>query len=97
MAEMAIQSRQESTSMSPSRAMRGMLPTIVINGVLPFLLYRFLTGHGVAAVPALCAGAIFPVASIAVEWVRTRRLALYHQRRVTRLHRGQCRDEPHFR
>jgi intracellular septation protein A len=75
MADMVMSARQESPAISPMRAMQGMVPMIVINGVLPFLLYRFLTGRGVAAVPALCAGAIFPVASIAVEWVRTRRLA----------------------
>lgn len=75
MAEMAIASRQESVSTSRRGAMQGMLPAIVINGVLPFVLYQFLTGRGVATVPALCAGAIFPVASIGVEWVRTRRLA----------------------
>jgi intracellular septation protein A len=74
-AEMVMQARQENDPMAPRRAMQGMLPTIAINGVLPFVLYRFLTGQGVATVPALCAGAIFPVASIAVEWVRTRRLA----------------------
>jgi intracellular septation protein A len=75
MAEMAVRGRQESAPMSPRRATQGMLPAIVINGVLPFVLYQFLTGRGVATVPALCAGSIFPVASIAVEWVRTRRLA----------------------
>jgi hypothetical protein len=75
MADMAMSARQESPAISPKRAMQGMIPMIVINGVLPLLLYRFLIDRGVAAVPALCAGAIFPVSSIAVEWLRTRRIA----------------------
>lgn len=58
---------------SPQRAMQGMLPSIVVSGVLPFALYQVLKGHGMATVPALSAGAVFPVASTLVSWGRTRR------------------------
>lgn len=58
--------------LSTRSALRGMLPSIVVNGVLPFLLYQALKRSGVAAVPALSAGAIFPVVSTAVGWLRTR-------------------------
>lgn len=58
---------------APQSALRGMLPSILISGVLPFVLYQVLERYGVATVPALTAGAIFPVASTLVSWVRTRR------------------------
>lgn len=58
--------------LSTRSALRGMLPSIVINGVLPFLLYQVLKRSGVATVPALSAGAIFPIVSTVVGWLRTR-------------------------
>jgi intracellular septation protein A len=73
MAEMAMAPRQETAQMAPQRAMQSTLPAILISGVLPYLLYQVLTRHGVATVPALSAGALFPVISTLVSWVRTRR------------------------
>jgi intracellular septation protein A len=73
MAEMAMAPRQETARIAPRRAMQGTLSSIFISGVLPFLLYQILTRRGVATVPALSVGALFPVASTLVSWVRTRR------------------------
>jgi intracellular septation protein A len=74
MATAAIEVTNEPVTQPSTRgALRGMLPSIVVNGVLPFLLYQSLTRSGVAAVPALSAGAIFPIVSTMVGWLRTRR------------------------
>ncbi len=53
---------------------RFLVPNLVINGVLPVVLYQVLKGYGVATVLALVAGSVFPVAYTAWCWVRTRRL-----------------------
>jgi hypothetical protein len=53
-----------------------MLPDLVIDGALPAIAYQILSRHGVAAVPALTAGAIFPAANIIRKFVATRRLDL---------------------
>lgn len=53
-----------------------MLPDFVIDGALPAIAYQLLSRHGVAAVPALAAGAIFPAANIIRKFVATRRLDL---------------------
>jgi intracellular septation protein A len=50
------------------------VPTLVINGVFPFVLYQLLTGRGVPAVPALVAGSVFPVGYTLLGWARSRRL-----------------------
>src|ERR1019366_2173522 len=55
---------------------RAMLPDLVIDGALPAIAYQILSRHGVAAVPALTAGAIFPAANIIPKFVATRRLDL---------------------
>jgi len=47
---------------------------VVINGALPILFYRVLTSRGVAVVPALVAGSIFPLGFGLWDWARTRRL-----------------------
>ena len=54
--------------------LRTLAPSLLINAVLPFVLYRYLTGHDVSTVSALSATAIFPVAGTALGWIRTRRL-----------------------
>jgi intracellular septation protein A len=74
-ADATIAARRTEAQGSFGQAVHGLFPTIALNGVLPFLLYEALAKRGVAAAPALCAGAIFPVAGIAAEWVRTRRIA----------------------
>jgi intracellular septation protein A len=73
MAAMAMAPRQEAAQIAPRVAMQSTLSSIFISGVLPFLLYQLLTRGGVATVPALTLGAIFPVTSTLVSWVRTRR------------------------
>jgi hypothetical protein len=53
-----------------------MVPDLVVDGVLPAIAYQVLTRYGVAAVPALTAGAIFPVANIVRKFIATRSLDL---------------------
>jgi len=53
---------------------RLLLPNIVINAVLPFVLYQLLIHNGVRAVPALVAGGIFPLGYSLWGWARSRRL-----------------------
>jgi hypothetical protein len=53
---------------------RSLVPSLVINGVLPILLYQALTGAGVATVPALVAGSAFPLSYTAWGWAHARRL-----------------------
>lgn len=50
------------------------VPSLVINGALPFLLYQLLKRDGVATVLALVAGSVFPLAYTLWGWARTRRL-----------------------
>lgn len=56
--------------------MRLLVPSLVINGVLPFILYQLLRRDGVATVLALVAGSAFPLAYTFWGWARTRRLDL---------------------
>jgi intracellular septation protein A len=51
-----------------------MVPSLVISGVFPFVLYQVLTGRGVATVAALVAGSVFPPADTLWGWIRSRRL-----------------------
>jgi hypothetical protein len=59
---------------SAGRVLRSMPPSPVISGVCPFVLYQVLTGRGVATVPALVAGSVFPLADTLWGWIRSRRL-----------------------
>lgn len=52
--------------------LREMVPDLLIDGALPAILYQILSRHGVADVPALTAGAIFPVANILRKFIKTR-------------------------
>ena len=68
-----------STEFSPPSAgamMRSLLPNLAINGALPIVLYQVLRGRGVATVPALVAGSVFPLGFTLWSWVRTRHLDL---------------------
>jgi len=56
--------------------LRAMLPDLLIDGALPAIAYQILSRHGVAAVPALTAGAIFPAANIIRKLVATRSVDL---------------------
>jgi hypothetical protein len=56
--------------------LRAMIPDLVIDGALPAIAYQVLTRYGVAVVPALTAGAIFPVANIVRKFIATRSLDL---------------------
>jgi hypothetical protein len=56
------------------RVLRSLVPNLVINGVLPLILYQLLIAANVPVLPALLAGAIFPVAYTVWGWVRARRL-----------------------
>jgi hypothetical protein len=62
--------------LSVAAIMRSMVPSLVINGAFPFILYQVLTGDGVATVPALVAGSVFPLVYTFWGWVRTRHLDL---------------------
>jgi hypothetical protein len=53
-----------------------MVPELLIDGALPAIAYQVLTHYGVAVVPALTAGAIFPVANIVRKFIATRSLDL---------------------
>jgi hypothetical protein len=48
----------------------GLIPSIVVNGVLPFVLYQVLTGRGVPMLTALLLTSIFPIAGIAFGRMR---------------------------
>jgi hypothetical protein len=60
--------------LSARSLLRNLAPSLLINAVLPFLLYQYLTAHQVSTVNALSATAVFPIAGITLGWVRTRRL-----------------------
>ncbi|OLP44408.1 VC0807 family protein [Rhizobium oryziradicis] len=51
-----------------------MLKDIVVSAGLPYLTYLFLSSHGVSTVVALAVGAIFPIGSIVIAFVRSRRI-----------------------
>ncbi len=74
MAATAIEARMAHTApqFSARSVMLHMIPNIIVSGVLPFVLYQVLKGHGVATVPALCAGALFPTGNTLLHWLRTR-------------------------
>jgi intracellular septation protein A len=61
---------------SASSIFRPLMPSVILNGVLPVVLYQFLRRDGVAPVPSLVAGSIFPIGFTALGWLRTRRLDL---------------------
>jgi hypothetical protein len=52
----------------------GPWPSLLLNAVCPWVTYQVLTAQGVAALPALAATAAFPIAGVALGWVRARRL-----------------------
>jgi hypothetical protein len=56
--------------------LRAMVPDLLIDAALPAIAYQILSHHGVADVPALTAGAIFPVANIVRKFIATRSLDL---------------------
>jgi intracellular septation protein A len=59
---------------SAARVLRSLIPNLIINGGFPVLLYVVLKGRGVADVPALVAGAVFPLAYTAWDLARARRI-----------------------
>jgi hypothetical protein len=58
----------------PGAMLRGLAPTLVVNGVLPYALFQVLTGRGVTTIQALVATSVFPLAWTLVAWVRHRHL-----------------------
>lgn len=62
----------EAAPQGPDR--RGLIRDIGINAVMPYVTYLVLTGYGVETVPALVAGAAFPIASILFGIIRERRI-----------------------
>ena len=52
---------------------RGMLPSLLVNAVAPFVAYQLLTGSGVESAQALTISAVFPVIGIVFGFARTRR------------------------
>ena len=60
---------------SPSTGiLRGLLPSLIVNAVCPFVLFQVLTRLGVPTLQALLWTSPFPLAGIAVDWARARRL-----------------------
>jgi hypothetical protein len=57
-------------------SLRGLLPDLIVDAGLPAIAYQILSRHGVAAVPALSAGAIFPAANILRKFVEKRTVDL---------------------
>ena len=53
-------------------SLRTMVPDIIIDAALPAIAYQVLARHGVAIVPALTAGAIFPAANIFRKFIEKR-------------------------
>nr|WP_320144946.1 VC0807 family protein [uncultured Cohaesibacter sp.] len=51
-----------------------MLNDILISAGLPYLTYLILSSYGVPTVTALAVGSVFPIASIVVAFVRSRRI-----------------------
>lgn len=59
----------------PARSDRwGLVLNIVVNAVLPYVTYLLLTRYGVATVPALVAGAVFPATATVVGMIRSGRV-----------------------
>lgn len=54
--------------------MRGLLGSIVVSGVLPFIAYQVLTGRGVDSFHALLMTSVFPIIGVAWNWIRTHQL-----------------------
>jgi intracellular septation protein A len=50
------------------------LPSIVVNGLLPFVAYQLLTGQGLDCFRALLATSVFPLVGVTWGWARTRQL-----------------------
>ena len=53
-------------------SLRSLGPDLLIDAALPAIAYQILSRHGVAAVPALTAGAIFPAANILRKFIAKR-------------------------
>jgi hypothetical protein len=53
---------------------RGLIWNIGVNAVLPYATYLLLSWYGIATVPALVAGAVFPLTSTVVGMIRSRRV-----------------------
>jgi hypothetical protein len=52
---------------------RGLLPSLALNAVVPFIVFTVLTGQGVSNVPALILSGVFPVLGVVWGLARTRR------------------------
>lgn len=67
--------QSDSTQAAPSRPnIRAMLPSLVVNALLPYVVYQLLTGQGYSTFTSLMVAAILPAIGIAAGWVRTRRV-----------------------
>ena len=55
-------------------SVRGLVPSLLLNAVAPYVAYQVLTANGVEPVQALQTSAIFPIVGIARGYMRTRRL-----------------------
>ena len=60
--------------LSARALLRNLEPSLLINALLPLLLYQYLTAQGVSTVNTLAVTAVFPVAGIILSWIRTRHL-----------------------
>ncbi len=54
--------------------LRGLAPDLVLSALLPFICYRVLLARGMATVTALAWASVFPLAGLALGWIRTRTL-----------------------
>jgi hypothetical protein len=59
---------------SAARVLRSLIPNLVINAAFPVLLYVVLKERGIADVPALVAGSVFPLGYTAWDLARARRI-----------------------
>jgi hypothetical protein len=55
-------------------SVRGLLPSLVVNAIAPYVAYQVLTARGVDPLQALQTSAIFPIVGIARGYVRAKRL-----------------------
>lgn len=65
---------QSPAATSPRAMLLGLVPTLVVNGLLPYVLFQVLSARGVVTVQALAATSVFPLGWIVIGWLRRRRL-----------------------
>lgn len=57
-----------------SSSNNGLIVSLGVNVVLPYVVYQYLSGQGFSAVIALSAAALFPIVGLVVSGIRTRHI-----------------------